>query len=72
MEKVSLCEFYSKVYTEVSLPSQSTKSSQQLQNMVDVALPELYAAVVVFAVKATTYFKAQGMYDVEYNILRYD
>ena len=61
---MSICEFYSEVYAGVSLPSQSTVNSQQLQNMVDFALPELYAAVIVFAVKATNYFKARGMYVV--------
>ena len=61
LEKLSICGFYSEVYAGVSL-SQSTMNSQQLQNMVDVALPDLYAAVILFAVKATTYFKARGMY----------
>ena len=61
LEKMSKCEFYSEVYAGVSLPPQSTLNSQQLQNMVDVALPDLYAAVIVFAVKATTYFEARGM-----------
>ena len=64
LEKMSICEFYSEVYTGVSLPSQSATHSQRLQDMVDFALPELYAAVIVFAVKATSYFKARGMYIV--------
>ena len=56
--------FRSEVYAGVSLPSQSTVNSEQLQNMVDLALPELYATVIVFAVKASTYFKARGTYVV--------
>ena len=64
LEKMSMCEFYSEVYAGVSLSSQSAVNSQQLQSMVDLALPELYAAVIVFAVKASTYFKARGTYIV--------
>ena len=67
---MSLCEFYSEVYAGVSLPSQSTVNSQQLQNMVDFALPELYAAVIIFAVKASTYFKATGTYHIYSDIIR--
>ena len=36
-------------------------NSLQLESMLDSALPELYAAVVVFAVKARAYFEAGGM-----------
>ena len=32
--------------------------------MRDFGLPELYAAVIVFSVKARTYFEARGMYVV--------
>ena len=64
LEKRSMCEFYFEVYAGVSLSSQSAVNIQQLQSMVDLALPELYAAVIVFAVKASTYFKARGTYIV--------
>ena len=40
----------------------SAANSLQRQRMLDSALPELYAAVVVFAVKARTYFEARGTY----------
>ena len=56
LEKISMCEFYAEIHTP--LPSQSTANS--LQGMLDSALPELYAAVIVFAVKARTYFEARG------------
>ena len=49
------------IYVGVSLPSRSIGSGQRLQNMVDSVLPELYAAVVVFTIKARTYFEARGM-----------
>ena len=61
LEKVYVCEFYAGVYIGVSLCSQSIASSQQLQSMLDSALPELYAAVIMFAVKARAYFEARGM-----------
>ena len=60
MEKISLCEFYSEIYNGVVLPSQSTENRLQIQTKLDSALPELYAAVIVFSVKAATYFQAKG------------
>ena len=62
LEKMAICEFYTGIYLGVSLPSRSTANSLHLQSMLDSALPELYAAVIVFAVKARTYFEARGMY----------
>ena len=48
----------------VLLSPRSTENDPQLQNhnTIDSRLPELYAAVIVFAVKARTYFKANSMY----------
>jgi len=56
-----MCEFYAEIYigTQLSLPS--TVDSLHRQRMRDFDLPELYAAVIVFAVKARTYFEAGGM-----------
>ena len=59
---MSICEFYAGIYVEVPLSSQSTLNSLRLQSILDSALPELYAAVIVFAVKARTFFEARGMY----------
>ena len=64
VDKMSICEFYASIYNGVSLPSLSLANSRQLQSMLDSALPELYAAVVVFSVKAHTYFKAKGTYRI--------
>ena len=61
LEKMSMCKFYSRIYIGVTLPSQSTVNSSQPQSMLDSALPDLYAAVIVFSVKARTYFEAKGM-----------
>ena len=60
LEKISICEFYAGIYIGVPLSSQPITNSLQLQSMLDSALPELYAAVIVFAVKARTYFEARG------------
>ena len=57
LEKMSICEVYAEIYIGVQLPA---TNSLQLQSKLDSALPELYAAVIVFAVKARTYFEARG------------
>ena len=62
VEKMSICEFYSSIYNGVPLLSLSATNNLHLQSMLDSALPELYAAVIVFSVKARTYFEAKGMY----------
>ena len=64
VEKISICDFYAGIYVGVLLPSQSTAHSLKLQSILDSALPELYAAVIVFSVKARTYFEAKGSYIV--------
>ena len=53
VEKVSICEFYAEMYSRAPLDSQSITK-------LDTALPELYAAVIVFKVKARDYFEAGG------------
>ena len=60
VEKISLCESYAGIYSGVPLRSQSTEHNLQLQVLLDSALPELYAAVIVFEAKARTYFEARG------------
>ena len=60
LEKISICEFYARIYVGVSLPLRSTVDGLQLQSMPDSALPELYAAVIVFTIKARSYFEASG------------
>ena len=65
LEKLFICEFYSGIYIGVSLPLPSAANSLRLQSMLDSALPELYAAVIVFAVKARTYFEARGTFIIK-------
>ena len=48
---MSICEFYAGIYVGAPLSSQSTTNSLHRQRMLGSALPELYAAVIVFAVK---------------------
>ena len=55
---MSICEFYAEIYVGAPLSSQSTANNLQRQSMLDSALPELYAAVIVFAAKARAYFEA--------------
>ena len=66
LEKMSICDFYAGiyfgVYFGVPFGPQSTENSLQLRTMLESGLPELYAAVIVFAVKARTYFEAGSMY----------
>ena len=58
LEKLAISEFYAGIYA--ALPSRPTVNSLQLQKTLNSALPELYAAVIVFAIKARTYFEAGG------------
>jgi len=71
LEKVYVCELYARVYTGVPLASQST-SGRHLQSMIDSALPEFYAAVIFFAVKARVYFEARGMKKLAITLKSFD
>ena len=66
LEKMSKCEVYAGIYTGAPLPSQSTANDIRRQSMLDSALPELYAAVIVFAAKARAYFEATCMHFISY------
>ena len=69
---MSICEFYAGIYVGAPLSSQSTTNSLQRQRMLDSAIPELYAAVIVFAVKARGYFESRGTYVVWEVYIIYD
>ena len=70
LEKMSSCELYAGFYIRVPPPLQSQVNNLQLQNMLDSALPELYAAVIVFEAKARAYFEARGKYiDINMGII---
>ena len=54
--KMAVCEFYSSVYGEaLKITLSSTQLTDNFQKTLDLALPELYAAVLVFSVKARQY-----------------
>ena len=58
LEKVTLCQVYADMYSGALRSTANT----QLQEMLDSALPELYAAIIVFVVKARNYFETKGEY----------
>ena len=62
LENLSMCEFYAGIYNGVLLRSESTENTLQLKEKLESALPKLYAAVIVFSVKAKTYFEDKCMY----------
>ena len=64
IEKVAICELYAGIYSGVPLPSGSAADREELQSMLDSALPGLYAAVIVFGVKVRSYFEATGTYTI--------
>ena len=57
IEKVTMCEFYSRTFVGVQLPSEP----KELQSILCSALPAFYATVIVFVVEARSYFEGGGM-----------
>lgn len=55
--KVTICEIYARIFIGVH---QSPSESAELHSVLNSALPEFYAAVVVFVVKARSYFQDGG------------
>ncbi|RPB22624.1 hypothetical protein L211DRAFT_869126 [Terfezia boudieri ATCC MYA-4762] len=72
LEKMSICEFYAGIYVGVPLTSGSAANSLQRQLMLESALPELYAAVIVLKVKARAYFEARGLKKVTNTLKSFD
>ena len=60
VDKLSKCEYYAEMCADDPFPSRSTANGLQNPRTIDSALPEFYAAVIVFAVKAHSYFEAKG------------
>ena len=54
--KMAMCEFYANVYMETGVALSSDQMTLSLQQSLDSSLPEFYAAVLVFSVKARQYF----------------
>jgi len=58
MDKMAVSTFYAGIYTGVGLHT-ALGDTSNLNQVLDMALPELYAAVIVFAIKARQYFDAR-------------
>jgi len=58
MDKMAVSAFYTGVYTGIGLHT-AMGDTGKLHNVLDMALPELYAAVIVFAIKARQYYDAR-------------
>ena len=57
MEKMAVSTFYAGIYTKISLHTMG--DINKLHEVLDMALPELYAAIIVFTIKARQYFDAR-------------
>ncbi|KAF8421789.1 hypothetical protein EV426DRAFT_188790 [Tirmania nivea] len=58
MDKMAVSAFYAGIYTGVGLQT-AMGDTGKLYEVLNMALPELYAAVIVFAIKARQYFEAR-------------
>jgi len=62
IEKMAECEFYASIYAESLQVTLSThQATLSFKESSDSALPEFYAAVVVFSVKAKAYFASTAV-----------
>ena len=60
--KMAECEFYTSIYAESLQVTLSThQTTQSFEESSYSALPEFYAAVVVFSVKVKTYFASTAV-----------
>ena len=54
-------ESYASIYTALQTDRHSDDTTALLKAKMESALPEFYAAVLVFSVKAEAYFKSAGL-----------
>ena len=54
VEKMAMCEFYADIYVGFD-----SVLSTKLHTTLELALPKMYAAILVFSIKACQYFDAQ-------------
>ena len=66
LDNLTKCECYAKIYNG---PSESIENTPELKKRLESALPELYASLIVFSVKAETYFEAKCTYPPLLNYL---
>ena len=63
--KMAECEFYASIYAESLQVTLSThQTTLSFKESSDSALPEFYAAVVVFSVKAKAYFASTAIGEI--------
>ena len=58
MDKMAVSAFYTGIYTGIGIHSPMGDTGK-LHEVLGVALPELYAAIIVFTIKARYYFNAR-------------
>jgi hypothetical protein len=59
--KMAYCQFYASVFAEsLQVMLDTDKTTDAFKEGMESALPEFYAAVLVFAVKAKAYFLHSG------------
>ncbi|KAF8421813.1 hypothetical protein EV426DRAFT_190016 [Tirmania nivea] len=58
MDKMAVSAFYAGIYEEVELQI-AVGDTDKLHEVLHMALPELYAAIIVFSIKARQYFDAR-------------
>ena len=58
MDKMAVSAFYTGIYTGIGLHT-AMGDTGRLCEVLNKALPELYAAVIIFAIKARQYFDAK-------------
>ena len=58
MDKMAVSAFYAGIYTGVGLHT-GMGDTGKLHEVLDMALPSLYASVIVFVIKARQYFDAR-------------
>ena len=59
-DKLANCEFLASIYSEglnTRMQCLSGTNSQQIQETLDYALPNLYASIIVFSIKAHQYIE---------------
>jgi len=65
VEKIAVCGFYASLYAHTerenfTLAGDSETATETLRKKLDSSLPKLYAAVLVYSVKAREYFTANS------------
>ena len=63
LEKIAKCQFYTSIYVGVQMPT----NNSNLHTRANSALPQFYAAVIVFAMKSQDYFTTRCKWELKAN-----